>query len=139
MGLSSTEQVLTPISWDRLDEQDLSWLNELCALGYDGTKPMDLVHAAARGEVALLRFRDRGLFVIQAITYFSGKKELLVWGLVGSGIFREAKKIFADLRRYAEMNGCSWISGRSVHPKFAVVYERVLGMAPQATYFVKEV
>ncbi len=139
MELSSTEQVLVPTSWDQLNEQDLSWLNELCSLGYDGTKPMDLIRAAARGEIALLRFRDKGLFVIQAITYFSGKKELLVWGLIGSGIFKEAKKIFADLVRYAEMNGCSWIGGRAVNPKFAVVYERVLGMTTQATYFVKEV
>lgn len=138
MAQSSTDTALTPVPWHALTDGDFRWLISACQASYAGIGPKHVIESAAKGSVTFLRFRDRGLFVVQTWVHENGVREFIIWAMAGKGILAERKKIYEELKQLARLNGCKFIGGRAVRPGLAKVYETLLEAKPQAVYFAKE-
>lgn len=134
----STEQALVRISTEDMTDSDLHWLCKACISVYSNESPSGFLADIISGELTAYRLPS-GILLAKFWRHQSGVEEMIVWALGGEGIVSGAKEIWAGLEREAALHGCRYIGGRSVTRGMNWVYERVLGMKPQATYYVKEV
>lgn len=129
--------MLERIHVEQFTEDDLRRLIRLCKVGYEGISAGDVLRSVALGGLAAYRFMDSGLVIFEIVAYRGGR-ELLVWGLVGSGFIKVAKELAEEFERIARSQGCRWIGGRAFRPGLARIYER-LGFPAIATYHLKEI
>lgn len=113
------------------------WRNHverLCAQLWDGTTADEIIQ-----DPRLLFFSagEDALIIIEVVIRTAGR-ELFVLGLVGSGIFRNADSIIADLRALRAAWQCRWIGGHVIRKGLAKLYER-LGAREVSRYYLMEV
>lgn len=77
-----------------------------------------------------------GLVLIQSVEWES-KHELLIYGMVGSGILFKAEEIISDLKAMALYRGCDCLGGIGVPEGWLKVAPR-LGFQPVSTHYVME-
>jgi hypothetical protein len=109
-----------------ITEDDLRRMIELLELDYQGKTVKDVLALAAQGLVQIWRAKDgpEGLIITQVLRHNTGK-ELVIWGLIGKGLFRYTKGLRQDLEEIVRQADARWLSGYTYDPRLQRIYERI--------------
>jgi hypothetical protein len=114
------------------DEMDLEHVKKLCRTSYSGLSYEDVLQDIARGILRPWRItgpKCEGILLLRLDQHPLGR-ELVIWGIAGSGIMRGAKDMFGTIVGHAREQGCRWVTAYNMEPHLAKLYSTELFNLP---------
>lgn len=124
-----------------LTEEDLLWLAKGCEDYYTGLTVKDLVTDALEGWIKLFRLSGdwQGMVGTKVLDHPNGKRELLVYCIAGSKVFKNWREFHQEILKEARRVNAALIGGQAIRPGHIEFYERRIGMQRVGQYFIEEV
>lgn len=119
--------------WPTQVDKDL--LDELVAAMWDGTTREQIEAMLLSGELEAFS-TGTCLVLIQTQDWPVGR-ELLIYGMAGKGILKQAKAVVTDLRALAAYKACRMIGANGIPHGWSRIGP-LLGFRPVSTHYVME-
>lgn len=132
MFLPPAFKVLTRV---HLPEVDLAVLDRLVGAMWDGTTREDIECQINCGTLEAYKAAD-ALVLIETVDWPVGR-ELLIYGMAGSGILKQKDGVVHDLRALAAFKGCRMIGAHGIPEGWSKIGP-ALGFRPVSTHYVME-